>query len=57
MADPRRAFRENPKKRVTFDLVHDAVGPLYGSAGHDEKADEAGRPAVRARLTTSSTCT
>ena len=28
MADPRRAFAENPKKRVSLDLVHDAVGPL-----------------------------
>lgn len=33
MADPRRAFRENPRRPVAFDLVHDAVGPMYGSAG------------------------
>jgi len=38
MADPGRAFRESPKRRLSLDLVHDAVGPLYGSAGdHDEK--------------------
>jgi hypothetical protein len=42
MADPGRAFRESPRKRVSLDLVHDAVGPLYGSAGH---GDEAGKPA------------
>ena len=30
MADPSRAFRENPIKKVSFDLLHDAVGPMYG---------------------------
>ena len=33
MADPRAAFRDNPRKRVSLDLVHDAVGPMYGSSG------------------------
>jgi hypothetical protein len=42
MADPGRAFRESPKRRVSVDLVHDAVGPMYGSAGDDH---EAGKPA------------
>lgn len=37
MADPRRAFRENPMRRVAFDLVHDAVGPLYGHARSREE--------------------
>ena len=32
MADPRRAFKENPMRPVSFDLVHDAVGPMYGHA-------------------------
>jgi hypothetical protein len=41
MADPRKAFADNPSKRVTLDLVHDAVGPLYGQA-HDS---DDGRPA------------
>jgi len=31
MADPRKAFKDNPKKKVSFDLVHQAAGPLYGS--------------------------
>ena len=30
MADPRKAFTENPKKRIKLDLVQEAVGPLYG---------------------------
>jgi hypothetical protein len=39
MADPRAAFSDNPKKRVRFDLVHDAVGPLYGNKA-EKRADE-----------------
>jgi hypothetical protein len=31
MADPKDAFSDkNPKKRIKLDLVHEAVGPLYG---------------------------
>jgi hypothetical protein len=38
MADPRAAFGSNPKRRVTLDLVHEAVGPMYGhSASRDEE--------------------
>ncbi|MCZ6783932.1 MAG: hypothetical protein O7G30_11560 [Proteobacteria bacterium] len=41
MADPRKAFAENPVKTVRLDLEHDAVGPMYGSAGssHEESRD------------------
>jgi len=31
MAEPRRAFKDNPKKKISFDLEHRAVGALYGS--------------------------
>ena len=41
MSDPRKAFAESPKRRVSLDLEHDAVGPMYG--GSSEK--EAGRAA------------
>jgi hypothetical protein len=34
LADPGRAFREAPRRRIAFDLVHDAVGPMYGRS-HD----------------------
>ena len=37
MADPRKAFTENPKKRVKVDLIHEAVGPAYGSTGARHK--------------------
>jgi hypothetical protein len=30
MSDPSSAFRENPHVRVSLDLLHEAVGPLYG---------------------------
>ncbi len=44
MTDPRKAFEESPKRRIRLDLVYDAVGPMYGSAGdeHESKrsADE-----------------
>ncbi len=33
MAEPRRAFRDNPLGEVRFDLEHRAVGPLYGRSG------------------------
>ncbi len=39
MADPSRAFRESPKRRVSVDLVHDAVGPLYGSVGDEAEPE------------------
>jgi len=33
MSDPKAAFRDNPMRTVSLDLVHRAVGPMYGSAG------------------------
>jgi hypothetical protein len=42
MADPRRAFKENPRRRITFDLTHDAVGPMFGgSRNHQEEHKQA----------------
>ena len=35
MSDPKKAFMQSPRRRLTVDLVHTAVGPMYGSA-HDE---------------------
>ncbi len=39
MADPKAAFEANPRKKISFDLVHEAVGPLYGSKS-EKKVDE-----------------
>lgn len=33
MSDPRKAFTENPHKRIKLDLVHDGCGPIYGHVG------------------------
>jgi hypothetical protein len=44
MADPKRAFAESPSKRVSLDLMHNAVGPLYGLVGAKEQTD---RPAEK----------
>jgi hypothetical protein len=42
MSDPRRAFADSPRKKVVVDLVHEAAGPMYGSAGSKDEED---RPA------------
>ncbi len=33
MSDPGRAFKDNPHQPLVIDLVHDAVGPMYGHVG------------------------
>jgi hypothetical protein len=43
MADPRRAFTENERVKVSLDLVHEAAGPMYGqshSGDEDVPADQ-----------------
>ncbi len=40
LADPRKAFTQNPSRRVSLDLIHEATGPLYGRVGN---RDETGR--------------
>jgi hypothetical protein len=48
MADPGRAFRESPKRNVRLDLLHEAAGPLYGSAGHADDGTPADQQFARA---------
>jgi hypothetical protein len=36
LSDPSRAFREAPHKKISLDLVHEAVGPLYGHKSDQE---------------------
>jgi hypothetical protein len=36
LSDPSKAFRESPRRTISLDLLHEAVGPLYGQS-HDEK--------------------
>ena len=48
MADPGKAFRENPQKRVSLDLVHEALGPVYGSSGAQREAVDPEKEFARA---------
>jgi hypothetical protein len=50
MADPRRAFKENPKKKVAFDLVHEAVGPMYGGQSDKESKKDAEKQFAKAHF-------
>jgi len=40
MSDPRAAFAESPRRRVALDLVHDAVGPMYGGQADREEREQ-----------------
>jgi hypothetical protein len=40
MTDPRRAFTSNPRVNASIQIVHTAIGPMYGSA-HDQSEAEA----------------
>lgn len=33
MQDPGTAFKSNPLKKLSMDLIHEGVGPLYGHVG------------------------
>jgi hypothetical protein len=43
MADPGKAFKENPRKRLVIDLVHEGVGPIYGHVGKPGDANDFAR--------------
>ncbi|HTO09886.1 MAG TPA: hypothetical protein VMR86_22735 [Myxococcota bacterium] len=43
MQDPGKAFKENPHRRLSLDLVHEAVGPLYGHVGKPGDGNEFAR--------------
>jgi hypothetical protein len=43
MHDPGKAFKSNPRKTLKIDLIHDAVGPLYGHVGEPGDGNEFAR--------------
>ncbi len=43
MSDPGKAFTENPKQELNIDLVHTAVGPLYGHVGKEGEGNDFAR--------------
>ncbi len=48
MADPGQAFRQNPHKRVSIDLLHEAIGPVYGAAGSGRQSADPEKEFARA---------
>jgi hypothetical protein len=50
MADPKAAFETSPKKKVRFDLLHEAVGPLYGHKAEKEAGEDAEQSFARAHF-------
>ncbi len=48
MSDPGQAFRENPHKKVSIDLTHEGVGPVYGSSGADRVIEDPEKEFARA---------
>jgi len=40
MADPGAAFRNNPHRKVSVDITHEAVGPVYGSSGGNRRIQD-----------------
>ncbi len=50
MADPKAAFEGNPKKKVSFDLVHRAIGPLYGGKSEKEAKEDADKQFAKAHF-------
>ena len=43
MADPGKAFKENPRETIRITLEHHAVGPLYGHVGEPGDGNEFAR--------------
>jgi hypothetical protein len=50
MADPKAAFTDNPKKKVSFDLIQQAVGPLYGHKAEKQADEDAEQSFARAHF-------
>ena len=48
MAEPGQAFRDNPHKQVSIDLIHEAVGPVFGTTGAQREAVDPEREFARA---------
>lgn len=49
LSDPGTAFRQSPRRRIALDLIHEAVGPMYGES-HDraESGRDAGKQFAKA---------
>ncbi len=48
MMEPGQAFRDNPHRRVRLELVHEAIGPAYGTTGAGHEVVDPEREFARA---------
>ena len=57
MKDPGKAFKANPRKPIKIDLVHTAVGPLYGHVGKAGDGNEFARSHSEQHMSVAGTLT
>lgn len=57
MADPGKAFRENPRQAITIDLEHSAVGPMYGHVGEPGDGNDFARAHTEQHMRVAGTIT
>jgi hypothetical protein len=43
MREPGDAFKQNPHSKITLDLVHEGVGPIYGHVADENSANDFAR--------------
>jgi hypothetical protein len=43
MREPGEAFKNNPHRRLTLDIVHDGVGPIYGHVADENSKNDFAR--------------
>ncbi len=57
MADPGKAFKENPRQEIRIDLEHTAVGPLYGHVGEPGDGNDFARAHTEQHMRVAGTLT
>lgn len=55
MENPSKAFKNNPSQHIKLDLVHTAVGPLYGHVGEPGDGNEFARSHTEQHMRVSGT--
>ncbi|MBT3426311.1 MAG: hypothetical protein HOJ61_08120 [Gammaproteobacteria bacterium] len=57
MKDPGKAFKANPRRPIKLDLIHTAVGPLYGHVGKAGDGNEFARSHSEQHMSVAGTLT
>jgi len=50
LSDPGQAFRTSPRRQVALDLVHEAIGPVYGTTAAEREVQDLERAFARAHF-------